>query len=50
LREIYFLLIAFALAGVAGAENWDRFRGPNGTGETEAGGIPTEWTEADYLW
>lgn len=32
------------------AENWDRFRGPNGAGQSEAKGIPSEWTDADYLW
>ena len=32
------------------AENWERFRGPNGAGQGEAAGIPSEWTEADYLW
>jgi outer membrane protein assembly factor BamB len=32
------------------AENWERFRGPNGRGESEAFGIPVAWTEADYLW
>jgi outer membrane protein assembly factor BamB len=32
------------------AENWDRFRGPNGAGQSEAAGIASEWTEADYLW
>ena len=35
---------------MAHAENWDRFRGPNGAGQSEAAGIPSEWTEADYLW
>jgi outer membrane protein assembly factor BamB len=32
------------------AENWDRFRGANGAGQSEATGIPSEWTEADYVW
>ena len=50
--------ICFLLSFVAGiscvdrshAENWDRFRGPNGAGESEATGIPSQWTEADYVW
>jgi outer membrane protein assembly factor BamB len=39
-----------AMASSAHGENWDRFRGPNGAGESEAAGIPVEWTEDDYLW
>jgi outer membrane protein assembly factor BamB len=52
-REV-FLLLCFAGAtvavNVAQAENWERFRGPNGAGQSDAAGIPNEWTEADYLW
>ncbi len=43
-------LTLYCSANVAQAENWDRFRGPNGEGQSEAAGIPTEWTAADYLW
>jgi outer membrane protein assembly factor BamB len=32
------------------ADNWDRFRGPNGAGQSDASGIPTEWTEDNYVW
>lgn len=53
LRETLPLLV-LVLAMICGkathAENWDRFRGPNGAGESEAAGIPSEWTESDYLW
>lgn len=31
------------------AQEWTRFRGPNGTGECEAH-LPGTWTDADYLW
>jgi len=34
----------------AGANEWTRFRGPNGTGISEASTIPIEFTEADYNW
>ena len=34
----------------ASAEEWARFRGPNGAGVSDAKGIPTSWTEADYAW
>ena len=34
----------------ATAQNWTRFRGPNGTGASEATTIPVKWSEADYNW
>jgi outer membrane protein assembly factor BamB len=34
----------------ANAQDWTRFRGPNGTGVSEATTIPTEWTPSDYNW
>jgi len=33
---------------LAVAEEWTRFRGPNGTGESEVEGIPVTWTEKDF--
>jgi outer membrane protein assembly factor BamB len=38
------------LAARAENENWDRFRGPNGAGQSDATGIPTEWTPENILW
>jgi outer membrane protein assembly factor BamB len=32
------------------AQDWTRFRGPNGTGVSEATTIPVKWSEADYNW
>ncbi len=32
------------------AQEWTRFRGPNGTGESEASTIPAQWTQSDYNW
>jgi outer membrane protein assembly factor BamB len=32
------------------AQEWTRFRGPNGTGESECKTIPALWTEQDILW
>ncbi len=34
----------------ASAQEWTRFRGPNGTGESEATTIPAQWTDRDYNW
>ena len=35
---------------VAQENQWTRFRGPNGTGISDARTIPTQWTNADYNW
>jgi len=32
------------------AQEWARFRGPNGTGVSQARTIPTTWTEKDFNW
>jgi outer membrane protein assembly factor BamB len=32
------------------SQEWTRFRGPNGSGESEAAGIPAKWTDSDYNW
>jgi outer membrane protein assembly factor BamB len=42
-----FLAIA-CLANCGTAQEWTRFRGPNGAGVSDAEGIPATWTEADY--
>ena len=44
-------LIALLLLGVdARAQEWTRFRGPNGIGTSDSKGIPTTWTEKDFRW
>ena len=32
------------------AQEWTRFRGPNGSGISEAKTIPTQWADADFNW
>ena len=32
------------------SQEWTRFRGPNGTGVSDATSIPVTWTESDYRW
>ena len=32
------------------AQEWTRFRGPNGAGVSNATTIPTSWTEKDFAW
>ena len=38
------------ISSVSHAQEWTRFRGPNGSGVTEAKGIPAKVTPADYKW
>ncbi|HEX3601031.1 MAG TPA: PQQ-binding-like beta-propeller repeat protein [Lacipirellulaceae bacterium] len=53
LREKHFSA-AFAcllvFASIVSAENWDRFRGPNGAGQSDDSGIPTTWEPNNFLW
>jgi outer membrane protein assembly factor BamB len=32
------------------AQEWTRFRGPNGSGISDVKTIPTQWTESDFNW
>lgn len=42
--------LTLLLAPAAAAQEWTRFRGPNGAGQSEATTIPTTWSEGDVLW
>jgi outer membrane protein assembly factor BamB len=35
---------------LASGQEWTRFRGPNGSGESDASTIPPTWTAKDYKW
>ena len=41
------LLLTTLVLSCTHAQEWTRFRGPNGQGRIEAPGIPVQWTEAD---
>ncbi len=48
-------LLAFAVCWAAAsstmsAQDWSRFRGPNGAGISSAKTVPTKWTEKDFNW
>ncbi|MFA6562533.1 MAG: PQQ-binding-like beta-propeller repeat protein [Verrucomicrobiia bacterium] len=43
------LLAVTSTAGAAEGE-WTRFRGPNGSGISEAATVPASWTAQDYNW
>ena len=44
--------VALSAAAFCAADSaeWTRFRGPNGSGLSDAAGIPAQWTEKDYNW
>ena len=44
------LLSAVLPVSVLEAQEWTRFRGPNGQGISDAKTIPVKWTENDYNW
>lgn len=52
-KSFKILLVLAALLWVvtaARAQEWTRFRGPNGSGVCEGPDIPAAWTEMDYNW
>lgn len=46
----WLLLVAITLGSSTLAQEWTRFRGPNGTGTSDAKTIPTQWTDQDINW
>ncbi len=46
----FLLVSAILLASAAQAQQWPRFRGPNGQGISHAKTIPVKWTQDDYNW
>ena len=48
--SIHTLAICMLASCAADAQEWTRFRGPNGSGVSEAKTVPVEWDEDDYNW
>jgi outer membrane protein assembly factor BamB len=45
------LLLTLSGALMRGAENWPQFRGPDGTGHSDARGLPLQWSETrNVVW
>ncbi len=42
--------LALAALNAAEAQEWTRFRGPNGSGVSSSTSIPTRWTDQDLNW
>jgi outer membrane protein assembly factor BamB len=43
-------LLGLAFHPSAHSENWNRFRGPDGTGALKSGKFPDAWTSQEYAW
>ena len=51
MRKFWLVTLLMALsAGNVSSQEWTRFRGPNGSGESEVTTLPAVWTDADYNW
>ncbi len=48
----WFLLVlsVFVFSGISTAQEWNRFRGPNGTGKGDISGLPPQINKTDYDW
>jgi outer membrane protein assembly factor BamB len=44
------LLLVLSWLAAASAQEWTRFRGPNGSGLSDAKTIPVKWTDSDCRW
>ena len=44
------VLLSALLISQGFSQEWTRFRGPNGSGLSDATTIPVQWTDADYRW
>ncbi len=50
MRLIILLAVIFPLSSLSDAQEWTRFRGPDGSGIGKLTGFKTELSEADYAW
>ena len=50
MRIIAAVLLLGVFVSAVRAQEWTRFRGPNGSGLGVAPGLPVKWTDADYQW
>lgn len=52
IRHLFTCVLLFAIvdATIVNAQQWTRFRGPNGSGVSDATTVPTTWSNDDYNW
>ena len=44
------VIVVSAVPPLATAQEWTRFRGPNGSGISDAKTVPVKWADADINW
>jgi outer membrane protein assembly factor BamB len=49
MRCLAFIALLLVAPTISAADNWPQFRGPNGTGLSDAKGIPTHWSESENI-
>ncbi|MGE0757815.1 MAG: PQQ-binding-like beta-propeller repeat protein [Pirellulaceae bacterium] len=49
-HRLLLVLLGLVATSSVVAQEWTRFRGPNGTGESECKTIPAQWTDKEILW
>jgi outer membrane protein assembly factor BamB len=49
-RAFFPVLLFFLASNVGRAQEWTRFRGPNGSGVSDAMTVPAQWTDEDLNW
>lgn len=47
---LVFAVLSLASCTLCPAQEWTRFRGPNGSGVSDAATIPVQWKQSDYNW
>ncbi len=50
MKRVSVLSLVLVSITVTVSADWPRFRGPNGSGISDATTVPTEWTDDDYNW
>lgn len=50
MAQVLATILIVSLVTSAHAQEWARFRGPNGEGKSSIKGLPTAWTMDDYEW
>ena len=50
LLSVGFVSLVVTFSHPANAQNWTRFRGPDGSGISDLKGVPSVWTVSDYAW
>ena len=48
--SVWSLFTIACLCHIAASQEWTRFRGPNGSGISDATTVPVKWTEKDFNW